>query len=180
VLRPLAPLDAAGLYEAARESIAAVGPWLPWCHAEYSFDDACSYLESRLQAWNDGAEYSFGVFEKAIGRFVGGTGINFIDWTSRRGNLGYWIRSSAIGHGYATDAARRLANWGLSELKLQRIEIVAAVGNIASQRAAEKAGANREAVLRNRCRIGEVAHDAVVFSFIPEDFIVPSSQVEAK
>src|SRR5215213_4479594 len=153
VLRPLRPLDAEELYEAARESIAAVGPWLPWCHANYSFDDAFSYLESRLQAWNDGVEYSFGVFENSSARFLGGVGINFIDWISRRGNLGYWIRSSAVGQGYASDAARSLAKWGLSELNLQRIEIVAAVGNIASQRAAEKAGAKREAILRNRCRI---------------------------
>jgi ribosomal-protein-serine acetyltransferase len=180
LLRPLSPLDAESLFEAVRESVAAVGRWLSWCHADYCFDDACNYLQSRAQAWADGTEYSFGVFERSTGRLVGGAGINFLDWTARRGNLGYWIRTSAAGHGYASGATRALARWGLNELQLQRIEIVAAVGNIGSQRAALKAGAVREGVLRNRCRVGEVAHDAVMLSFIPGDFPDVPSQAEGR
>jgi RimJ/RimL family protein N-acetyltransferase len=35
---------------------------------------------------------------------------------------------------------------------------------------AEKAGATREGLLRQRLKIGDVWHDAVMFSLIPEDF----------
>jgi len=52
---------------------------------------------------------------------------------------------------------------------LLRIEIVAAVDNIPSQRVAEKAGARREGVLRNRLFINGESLDAVLFSLVPED-----------
>ena len=62
-------------------------------------------------------------------------------------NLGYWVRSSRAGRGVATTATLLTARFGLQTLALQRIEILAAVGNRASQRVAEKAGAKKEGVL---------------------------------
>jgi RimJ/RimL family protein N-acetyltransferase len=47
---------------------------------------------------------------------------------------------------------------------------VVAVGNKASLRVAEKIGAHREGILRNRITVGTKCHDAVMFSILPEDF----------
>ena len=84
-------------------------------------------------------------------------------------NLGYWVRTSAARRGVATNATRAVARYGFEELGLQRIEIVAAVRNLPSQRVAEKAGAVREGVLRKRLLIRGEAHDAVLFSLVAED-----------
>jgi RimJ/RimL family protein N-acetyltransferase len=46
-----------------------------------------------------------------------------------------------------------------------------ATANAASQRVAEKLGATREGVLRNRILIHDQVHDAVMFSLIPSDRI---------
>ena len=62
-----------------------------------------------------------------------------------------------------------MARWALAELELERIEIVAATGNIASQRVALRAGATREGIARRRLRIGDEQRDAVVFSLVPGD-----------
>jgi RimJ/RimL family protein N-acetyltransferase len=62
-----------------------------------------------------------------------------------------------------------VAKFGFAELGLQRIEILAAIPNIASQRVAEKAGAVREGVLRKRLLIRGVSQDAVMFSLVAED-----------
>ncbi|MFS8084914.1 MAG: GNAT family N-acetyltransferase, partial [Acidobacteriota bacterium] len=82
---------------------------------------------------------------------------------------GYWVRTSAAGRGIATGAARLMARFSFEQVGLHRVEIVAAVPNIASQRVAEKVGAVREGVLRNRLLIGKESQDAVLFSLIPED-----------
>ena len=82
-------------------------------------------------------------------------------------NLGYWVGTRHTGKGYATRAARLLSDFGLNDLKLQRVEIVAAVTNHASQRVAEKAGAVREGILRNRIVLHGQPHDAVMYSRIP-------------
>jgi RimJ/RimL family protein N-acetyltransferase len=171
-LRPLGRQgDIADLHEAARESINEVGPWLAWCHSEYALEDTATYIEFCRQSWGDGREYSFAILDGGTKRFLGGIGINLIDWANRRANLGYWVRTSATGRGYASDAARALARWGLEQLGLTRIEIVAAIGNIASQRVAAKAGATPEGVLRSRIVIDGIPHDAAQFSFVPADFI---------
>ncbi len=56
---------------------------------------------------------------------------------------------------------------------LDRIEILAAVGNKRSQRVAQKLGASREGLLRNRLVIHGQAHDAVVFSLIGSEWRSP-------
>ena len=91
------------------------------------------------------------------------------------GNLGYWVRTSATRNGIASKAARLVAQFGFEELGLHRIEIIAAIPNIASQRVAEKIGAVREAVLRKRLLIRDQSQDAVLFSLVPEDLGLPGS-----
>src|SRR5712691_5916826 len=145
--------DASTLYEAARESIAEVSVWLPWCHENYSIEESRDFVSSRAQAALGDEWYSFATFEKDSGRFLGGVGLNFFNRVHQIANLGYWVRTSAIGRGVATRATRLVARFGFEQLGLHRIEIVTAVGNSASQRVAEKAGALREGVLRSRLLI---------------------------
>jgi ribosomal-protein-serine acetyltransferase len=169
LIRTLREEDVSALFEAARESIAEVSPWLPWCHENYSIEETREFIASRELASEGGEWYSFGIFEKDGGRFLGGVGINFINRVHQMANLGYWVRTSAAGRGVATSATRAVARFGFEQLGLQRIEIVAAVDNIPSQRVAEKAGAVREGVLRKRLLIRGKPQDAVMFSLVPED-----------
>jgi ribosomal-protein-serine acetyltransferase len=169
LLRTFREEDVNALYEAVRESIAEVSVWMPWCHESYSIEETREFIGSRELATQGSEWYSFGIFEKEGRRFLGGVGINFINRVHQMGNLGYWVRTSAAGHGIATAATRLAAKFGCEQLGLQRIEIVVAVNNQASQRVAEKAGATREGVLRNRLLIRGESMDAVLFSLLPED-----------
>ena len=55
-------------------------------------------------------------------------------------------------------------------LHLVRIEIVMSVDNVPSQRVAEKLGAAREGILRNRLIQREGVSDAIMYSLTPRDF----------
>jgi ribosomal-protein-serine acetyltransferase len=66
-----------------------------------------------------------------------------------------------------TQAAGLVAQFGFEQLHFNRIEIFAAVDNLASQRVAAKTGAMRECVLRNRIVLQEKPRDAILFSLIP-------------
>ena len=171
LLRPYSVDDIEPLYEAARESLVEVGRWLPWCHSQYGRAEAEAWVLGRAKAWSAGQEYSFVIAKLDSGEFLGGCGLNQLEPLARRANLGYWVRTSATGNGYATRAARLLARWGAVHLGLERMEIVAAVGNTGSQRVALKAGATREGVARCRLRANDVQHDAVVFSIIRKDIV---------
>ena len=169
LLRPYGSGDVERLYQAVRESITEMSPWMPWCHAGYSIEESQSWVESRAEAWKKETQYDFVISDARDGSFLGGCGLNHIDQANRRANLGYWVRTSRTKKGVASATARLLAQFGLGKLELNRIEIMAAVGSKASQRVAEKVGARREGILRNRRVVRERVYDVVMFSLIPED-----------
>ncbi len=103
---------------------------------------------ARAPPGETGGEYTFVILERGGEVLLGGCGLNQLDWQNRRANLGYWIRRSSWGRGVAAGAARLVAEFGFRELQLDRIEIIAATENIASQRVAEKIGSAREGIAR--------------------------------
>ena len=161
-LRPCRPSDTDAVYTAVRESIDEVSKWAPWCPPDYSMLHCKPWLESRAAAWSDGKEFDFVILDARNGAFLGGCALNNINQTHNFANLGYWIRTDRTGRDVATAAVRLVAKFGFETLGFTRLEIVAAVGNEASQRVAEKTGATREGVLRNRLVMAKL----VKFSFM--------------
>lgn len=169
LLRMPRPTDVDALYAVMQESLVELCQWMPWCHPNYQRKDSVDWINSCPGQWESGDAYGLLIFDRESHELVGGCGLNAIDKDRRRANLGYWVRSSRTGQGIATSAARRLAVWALEDLKMMRLEIVAGLGNTGSQRVAEKVGAVREGVLRNRVRVGDRWHDAVMYSLVPDD-----------
>jgi RimJ/RimL family protein N-acetyltransferase len=169
-LRPFREEDIDLVYNAVRESIAELAAWMAWCSEGYSRADAATHVRSRTDAWKNDSEYSFAVFDVATNEFLGSLGLNYMRREYQMVNLGYWIRTSHTKRGTATRATRLGARFALENLGLRRVEIIAAVGNLPSQRVAEKAGAQREGVLRKRLIVNGVQTDAVMYSLVAEDF----------
>jgi len=116
-----------------------------------------------------GTEYNFAISNHSEPLYLGGCGLNVIDRDCGVANLGYWVRTSQTNRGIATSATLLLAQFAFNELNLNRVELTVALDNQASLRVAEKAGATREGILRNRVIKKHTPSDAVVFSFIPQD-----------
>ncbi len=77
--------------------------------------------------------------EKKDGRIIGDVGflLNEVNGL-KEVDLGYIIHESYWGNGYATEAARACLEYGLNELKLQRIIVNMAKENIPSEKVAQK------------------------------------------
>ena len=151
------------LFEAAKESSADVFPWLPWCHPDFEIEESETWIAEQVRLWDAGAEFEM-VIVGEVGEYLGGCGLNRIDPAEGSANLGYWIRSSATGRGIAPRAVGLVCRWAFENTDLQRLEIVCAVGNVRSQRVAEKAGAIREGIRKDCLDLHGETHDAVVFS----------------
>ena len=106
------------------------------------------------------------MIESVQGRFLGACGIDKFELENQRCNLGYWVRTSATRGGVATAAARALADWAFRSTDLVRLEILVAVGNIASRRVAAKIGAQEEGTLRSRLLLHGRYHDSILYSII--------------
>jgi len=168
-IRPFREGDVPLLFEAVRESVSELSAWMAWCSPDYSLQDSSEFVKSAPSAWEKGEHFSFVVVDANSNRFLGGTGLNFINPLHNFANLGYWVRSSATRRGVASRAVKLVARFGFHELKFSRLEILAAVGNVGSQRAAEKAGARHEGILRKRLQLHGQSEDAVLFSLVAED-----------
>ncbi len=172
-LRPFHPDEGPAFVEAVLESVPEIAPWMPWARPDYGITDADGWIQETRGAFDACTKHEFAICDRAD-RLLGGVGLNMRNDLHRFANLGYWVRTSAAGRGVATAAARTAALFGFEGLDLQRIEILVIVGNVGSLRVAEKIGARREGVLRNRLRIYGESRDAVMHSLVPEDLGRPS------
>jgi RimJ/RimL family protein N-acetyltransferase len=157
------------LFEAARESTNEMFVWLSWCHPNYTVEESRSFVLSSETAWNQKTRFAFAVLDVNSGLFLGGVGLNQFNRNHNFANLGYWVRSSQTGRGVATAATLLAAEFGFEDLGLNRIEILTAIGNVASGRVAEKAGAKKEGILRSRLLLHNRPHDTVMYSLIVTD-----------
>jgi RimJ/RimL family protein N-acetyltransferase len=167
-LRPWRCEDNDALFEATRESIASVSPWLPWLHEGYGREDSAKWIADCQSSRERGEAYAFGVFDTQ-GRALGDIALNRIDTRRGSANLGYWVRESAQGQGIATRAARAIAAFAFDVLGLVRIEIVIAVDNLASRRTAERIGAHFDGISPNRIIHRGKAAPAAVYSLLPPE-----------
>jgi ribosomal-protein-serine acetyltransferase len=99
---------------------------------------------------------------------LGSISLMRIDWDHLRGEVGYWLAAYARGEGHVTRAVRLICGWGFQKLGLERIELLAATANPASQRVAERSGFQREAVMRSVWVGREGRHDMVCFGLLAE------------
>lgn len=177
VLRPVTPADRDALFEAVLESRDAIGRWMDWCKPGYAVQDTEEWIARCQRNWADEeGERSFVIVEAATGELVGSAGINQVNRIHHFANLGYWVRIRRSRQGIASTAVPALARYGFTTLGLGRIEIVAQVGNVASRRVAEKAGATLEGIARNRLTFGGAQRDAALYSLVPADVGLPAAR----
>jgi len=169
LLRPYRGGDISHLWEAVCESFAELSIRMYWCHDDHSIEDYKIWIESQPESWEKGTNYSFAIIDSSVGSLLGTCSLSGINYNDQVAQVGYWIRTSRTKQGIATKAIRLLAHFGFSKLNMNRLEIVIAVDNRASQRVAEKVGAVQEGIMRNRLAIRDKLYDAVMFSLLPHD-----------
>ncbi len=168
IARPYRDDDAPALLAAVRESVASVGRWLPWCTAEYGEQHAADWIKHCHTTWASGDQFVFAIFDVKR-TLLGAVGLNHRNREHNFASVGYWIRESARGRGVTARVARRVIRFGFEHVRLTRIEIVAAVENVASRRTAEHAGARFEGIQRNRLAVRDKVFDAAMYAVIPAD-----------
>lgn len=160
-LRRWRPEDAADVARACDDPETA--RWLP-LPSPYTLEDGRGYVEElTAHAWADGRAAEMAVTDALTGELLGAAGLKLP--LQGVGEIGYWTAPWSRGRGIAARAAVVQSRWGFEVLGLDRVELLAEVGNDASQRVAEKAGFTREGVLRRarRDRHG-TPRDFVIFS----------------
>ena len=134
----------------------------------YTEADARAFQTTLRPAMEAGERMALGIVEGDT--VAGAIGFPRLSWEDERAEVGYWLAPEARGRGVAARAVRLLCDWGFRECGFQRIELIAATGNPASQAVAERAGFTREGVLRSYMLGKGERHDMVMFSLLAGEF----------
>jgi len=154
IIRSARGSDGAALNAAVIESLDALRPYVPWAKDAPSLEQSeaeCRRMQARVLLRED---LPLLMFERDAegreGAFVGGTGLHRIDWKVRRFEIGYWCRSSRVGHGFVGEAVDALTRCAFEQLRARRVELRVDDANARSWRVAERAGFTLEGVLRSQ------------------------------
>jgi ribosomal-protein-alanine N-acetyltransferase len=176
-VRPFTDADADALF--AMHSSAYVlrywdaPPWTDRSRAE-------RFIETCRQVAEDGTGARLAMERSSDGAFIGWCGLTRWNPDYRSASLGYCLDDAAWGHGYATEAAQALLQWGFDALELNRVQAETDTRNVASARVLEKNGFVREGTLREDCIVNGEVSDSWVFGLIRRDWPPSSGPVPAR
>jgi RimJ/RimL family protein N-acetyltransferase len=170
VVRPYRVEDAEALKEAVEESRQHLRPWMPWADSHQSIEESRDWLLRMNAKLLLREELGFGIWHAETGQYLGGTGLHPGNWEIPSFEIGYWLRASAEGHGYMTEAVRLLTDFAFEGLKANRIEIRCDERNVRSAAVAMRLGFKQEALLRNHMAAPDGAlRNTLIFSRIAGD-----------
>ncbi|HEY4386641.1 MAG TPA: GNAT family N-acetyltransferase [Ktedonobacteraceae bacterium] len=170
VLRPLHESDVQPYYEAIEESREHLRPWLSLADRYQSEADVLPFMRQSMADWLVRKDMRLHIWDALSERFLGGCGIHPQDWEIRSFELGYWLRASATGQGYVSEAIQLLVNYLFDTLQAQRVTIRCDEDNHASAAVPRRLGFVYEGTTRNALTgpNGKLIN-VMIFSLIPSD-----------
>ena len=145
VLRKLRMEDAEDMFEYGRDpEIAFRGLWPPLESLEESRADIADVLDG----YATGGNISWAIEHKADRQMIGRIGLGPYSRMNRRAEVGYAMNRAYWGRGLATEAVRGVLGFAFGTLGLNRVQAIVLPDNAGSMRVLEKAGMQREGLLR--------------------------------
>jgi RimJ/RimL family protein N-acetyltransferase len=168
LLRTVGPQDTDTVYAAVQEPDIQRWTTIP---SPYLPEHAQSFTEQQVPyGWANDSMFTFGLFLPGD-RLAGMLGITMRSLGTAE--IGFWAAKEHRGRGYVTEAALVAARWAFTELRIDRLEWLAEVGNHASRAVAERTGFAVEGTLRAAMNNDGVRRDCWVGSLLPSDLGLP-------
>lgn len=164
VLRRATVEDATDIFRAIDENRDSLRVWLPFVDATQREEDTRAFLESTKQT----GELDYVIYYE--GTFAGLIGLKYIDEANRKTEIGYWLVPAFEGKGLITRSCLKLIEYAFEELKLNRILIQVAVGNLKSRRIPARLGFLEEGIERDGEYLVSGYTDIVRYSLLKREY----------
>jgi RimJ/RimL family protein N-acetyltransferase len=173
-IRSYEPGDGPLMSEALNNSYEHLHPYMYWVKPYQSNEECeqrCRLFRARYLLAED---FVLGIFSPAGDRLLGGTGYHLRegDLSTRNAEIGMWIRADAAGRGLGTKVLVALLHWGFEAWPWLRLSWRCDTTNVASARTAEKAGMQKEGLLRSDFPLADgKRRDTYIFSALREEWL---------
>ena len=160
--------DAESLFVLTDANRAHLKEWLPWVDYTQTVVDSQKFIEQALQQFAQNKGFQAGIFYNDA--LVGMIGLHEINWSNRSTAIGYWLAEEAVGNGIMTKATRAVLTYVFEFLKLNRVDIRAASGNVRSQAIPKRLGFVHEGTLRQAEWLYDHFVDLELFTMLREEY----------
>lgn len=144
ILRPVQEADFKNFYAAFCDSFKALNLYYSPLWSKYSNipdeQEMKGHHLRMIEEFISQKSFLFSIFSKQDQKFLGQGEIHHFDPSVPKGRLGYWIHTSEMGKGYASEVANILTQFGFDVLECQRLEIRNDTRNPSSGSIAKKVG----------------------------------------
>jgi [ribosomal protein S5]-alanine N-acetyltransferase len=135
----------------------------------YTLDEARDWITLTHSEMAMKSAYAFAIVLQSTGELIGAVEVGN-EFRNQRGELGYWMGKPYWGHGYMTEAARRVLQFGFETLGLNRVYATHYTSNPASGRVMQKIGMTYEGTLRGHVLKWGEPVDLVCYSILRQEF----------
>jgi [ribosomal protein S5]-alanine N-acetyltransferase len=142
-LRPPVIEDAEGLFAAYMQDT-EVTKYLTW-RPHQSAEETRGFVQHCIARWPDGPSFPWVIVKREDGELLGMLEMRINEF---KAEIGYVLARRFWVQGYMTEAVRALLDWAIAQPEIYRVWATCDVENIASARVLEKAGMQREGLLR--------------------------------
>ena len=139
------------------------GPHQTLAHTE-------SYVRGVLQEYEDDRDGPWGIVDKVTNRLIGHIHLMDLSAQHRKAEIGFVLARSCWNNGLATEALTHMLAYVFGTLGLHRVEGFSLVDNGAAMRVMEKAGMQKEGVLRDYLFQKGDFRDFAVYAILQHDF----------
>ena len=117
-----------------------------------------------------GDTYNFAIEKKADGTYIGGCGINNVDWKNSVATVGIFLGKDFLSQGYGTDAMKVLVKFIFDQMNIHKVILHVFSFNKRAIRSYEKVGFRIEGTLREQIYRDGKYYDEVIMGILKEDW----------
>ncbi|BDD02823.1 GNAT family N-acetyltransferase [Aureibacter tunicatorum] len=156
------------LYELIQSEKGRLEEWFLWPRSIQSKDDLKKLLERQEYAFWQGMRQHHTIW--ADGELVGVVEVHTIIQQHRKGELSYWLKSSAVGKGIVTFSCGVLIDHAFSALKLNKLTLRSAKSNLKSVGVAKRLDFEFEGIEKEAELINGEFHDHNIYVLFARDW----------
>ena len=140
--------------------------WLPFVEKTIDIEFTRGFVNSYL--YSDKKDVTFAIYFEQ--RFAGLIGLKDTDEMNMKTEIGYWLSFDFQHKGIVNKCSKALIVYAFDELKMNRIQLKAGVGNIKSRAVAERLGFELEGIERDGELHSRGYIDLAIYSLLKKDF----------
>jgi ribosomal-protein-serine acetyltransferase len=162
--------DAPAFFDAVVESRDRLRPWDDWPDTGETLEIARAWLREDMARWLLREQFQVGIWDLESKQFFGNIMLCPHNWAIPFFEIGYWLRNSAEGKGYMTEAVQLLTDYAFDQLGARRVMLRIDERNQRSIALAQRLHFQREGPLRNQERAADgTLRNMVIFALTPSD-----------